>query len=546
MRAYLETFFSALSSGLSAFRPVLIVCLCFLSFLRFSAFEDNLILATSLFSFLAAVVVCFIPSRIVPVVAFTVSTLLFLFYFNMCVKIFFFVAPGPAISPSSMPTLQPYFYHETYSWLSSLGIHYHAALDGISLVFVVLSLFVLALCILASWVSCSTFVAYYYSLFLILHTLLIHVFTQHNFFLFFFFFEAVLIPMFLLIGVWGSRLQRVGAAYRFFLYTLLFSSFMLAALFYLQSVCGTLDWFSLFESLNSSRSPVSVMEARVIWFLCFLGFAVKIPIVPVHTWLPEAHVEAPTAGSMLLAGVLLKMGGYGMFRFLLPLFPEASHFFSPFVTMLCLLSILYGSLCALVHVDIKKIVAYSSVAHMGYSTLGFFTGSSAGILGALAGMVSHGFVSTALFFCVGVLYERYGTRNINHFSLLASVYPVFIVFFFFFCLANTGFPGTSSFVGEILVLIGLASFNLFSLLVAATSVFFSAAYSLWLFNRLAFAVESVDQRPVKFFADVGSRELFILIALAIPVLFFGLFPFSLVSMLEPSTAVYQLILSRFF
>jgi len=415
-----------------------------------------------------------------------------------------------------------FFQHEVVYWSTQTGIFYHFCLDAVSLFFVSLSNFVIVLCILASWNYPSFFRKEYFSLFLFIQFLLIHVFTQQNVLLFFVFFESVLIPMFLIIGVYGSRIQRVSAAYRFFLYTLLGSSFMLIGIFYIYSVRGTLDWFDLLE-LNRTL-PFSFKEQVVLWALFFIGFAVKVPLVPFHTWLPEAHVEAPTAGSMLLAGVLLKMGGYGIFHFLLPLFPLGTPYYFPVCSTLCLLSIFYGSLCAVVHIDIKKIVAYSSVAHMGYSILGLLVPNQSAVLGSLMGMISHGFISTGLFFCIGVLYERYGTRNITNYSCLTTFHPRFAFFFFIVAVANTGFPGTSSFVGEIMVLAGLASYNLFVTILAAFSVVLSALYSLWLFGRLMFAVEGITPFKFSSYSDLNRRETFILICLSFFIIFMGFFP----------------------
>jgi NADH-quinone oxidoreductase subunit M len=440
-----------------------------------------------------------------------------------------------------------YFSEEIILWLSQFGgFNYHLAIDAVSIYFITLTNFVIIICILASWNTPLIREKQYFASFLFINTLLIHVFTQINFFLFFLFFEAVLIPMFFIIGIWGSRTQRIGAAYRFFLYTLAGSSFFLAALSYLYVQFGTLDLTDLLFFMVT-KTPVSIdfSVQLLIWFLIFIGFAVKIPLVPVHTWLPEAHVEAPTAGSMLLAAVLLKMGGYGVFRFLLPLFPDATTFFFPLTATLCVLSIIYGSAAALVHQDMKKIVAYSSVAHMGYSMLGVFTMTHAGIYGGLGSMISHGLISTALFFSVGLLYERYGTRNITSYGSIALIYPIFSFYFFVFCLANTGFPGTSSFFPEIAVLTGLSVTNLMATILSASSVVLSAAYSLWLFGRVCFATEGFQPTAptLRAHGDLSYRESYIAgILLFFIVVVFGLFPAYFFGPLEqPVTFLLSLI-----
>lgn len=448
-------------------------------------------------------------------------------------------------SDRSVPSY--YFSEEIIPWLSQFGgFNYHLAVDAVSIYFITLTNFVIVICILASWNTPLIREKQYFASFLFINTLLIHVFTQINFFLFFLFFEAVLIPMFFIIGIWGSRTQRIGAAYRFFLYTLAGSSFFLAALSYLYAQFGTLDLTELLVFMVT-RSPISIDPSiqLLIWFLIFIGFAVKIPLVPVHTWLPEAHVEAPTAGSMLLAGVLLKMGGYGVFRFLIPLFPDATVYFFPLTATLCVLSIIYGSAAALVHQDMKKIVAYSSVAHMGYSMLGVFTMTHSGIYGGLASMISHGLISTALFFSVGLLYERYGTRNITSYGSIVLIYPVFTVYFFLFCLSNTGFPGTSSFFPEIAVLTGLSVTNLTATILAASSVVLSAGYSLWLFGRVCFATEGFEPTPPALLAhgDLSYRESYIAGILAfLIVVVFGFFPFYVFEPLEqPITFLLSII-----
>lgn len=348
---------------------------------------------------------------------------------------------------------------EWHSWLGVWNLDYLVGVDAISLYFILLSCFLTPVCILASWESVRYRLKEFLLLLLFVQLCLVNVFSVLDLLLFYLFFEAVIIPMFIIIGVWGSRLRRITAAFRFFLYTLVGSVVMLVALLYLYVTAGSLNLYTLYDL----RYPVSVQ--LLLWLAFFCSFAVKVPMFPVHVWLPEAHVEAPTAGSVLLAGILLKLGGYGFLRFSIPLFPEASARFAPAVFLLSLLGILYGSLTTLVQVDLKKIVAYSSVAHMGYVTLGLFTNSVEGVEGAVFLMLSHGLVSAALFLCVGFLYDRYGTRLLRYYGGLIGVMPIYSAFLLLFVIANLGLPGSSSFIAEFLVL--LAGFNANTLVGAA-------------------------------------------------------------------------------
>jgi NADH-quinone oxidoreductase subunit M len=400
-------------------------------------------------------------------------------------------------------------------WLSSFQMPYVLALDGVSLAFIVLSTFLTPICILASWES----IRYRQRTFLLLlfatQLCLIHAFGARDLLLFYLSFEAVVIPVFIIIGLWGSRLRRIGAAFRFFLYTIVGSLLMLVALVYLYLTTGSLHL--------SVLDGVSLDPTRefLLWFALFASFATKIPMVPLHVWLPEAHVEAPTAGSVLLAGILLKLGGYGFFRFSLPLFPQASCRLAPLVFMLSLLAILYSSLATLVQVDLKKAIAYSSVAHMNYATLGLFSGTSEGLGGALVLMVSHGLVSSGLFLAVGFLYDRYGSRLLRYYGGLAQLMPVYAGLLLVLFLANLSLPGTLSFVPEFLVLLGAFGANTFVALGATFGVIFSAAYSIWLYNRLCFGPVS---SALSAYSDLNGRELSLLVPLVVLVLVFGVFP----------------------
>lgn len=372
------------------------------------------------------------------------------------------------------------------------------------------------ICILASWSSISYCIKEYLICFLVLEFLLLNVFCVLDLFLFYIFFEAVLMPMFLIIGVWGSRTRKIRAAYQFFLYTLSGSLFMLLAILIIYFYAGTTD----LQVLLNLVFPIK--KQLILWLAFFIGFAVKVPMVPFHIWLPEAHAEAPTSGSVILAGVLLKIGAYGFLRFSLPIFPCATIFFTPIVFVLSLIAITYASLITLCQIDLKKIVAYSSISHMGFITLGIFTFNVQGIEGSILLMLSHGIVSSALFLCIGSLYDRYHTRVIKYYNGLVKVMPIFILFFIFFSFANLGFPGTSSFIGESLILFGLFKVNSFLTIFASFGLISSAAYSIWLINRISFGLLKVQY--FNYFQDISRREFLILLSLFIVVLWLGLHP----------------------
>jgi NADH-quinone oxidoreductase subunit M len=403
---------------------------------------------------------------------------------------------------------------EKAEWLDS-GISYQMGVDGISMLFVILTTFLMPLCILASWEAVQKRVKAYMIAFLLLETLMIGVFCALDLVLFYVFFEAGLIPMFIIIGVWGGK-RRVYASFKFFLYTLLGSVLMLLAIMAMYWNAGTTD----IPTLLAHDFPASMQTW--LWLAFFASFAVKMPMWPVHTWLPDAHVEAPTAGSVILAGILLKMGGYGFLRFSLPMFPLASDMFQPFVFTLSVIAIVYTSLVALMQEDMKKLIAYSSVAHMGYVTMGIFAMNTEGIDGAIFQMLSHGLVSSALFLCVGVIYDRMHTREIDAYGGLVNNMPKYAVVFLIFTMANVGLPGTSGFVGEFLTLLGVFRVNTWVALFAATGVILSAGYALWLYRRVVFGALTKDS--LKGLLDLSTREKVVIYPLVVLTIFYGVYP----------------------
>jgi len=405
-------------------------------------------------------------------------------------------------------------FQESGEWLGG-SIGYRMGVDGISMLFVILTTFLMPFCILASWQSVQLRVKEYMVAFLVLETLMIGVFCALDLVMFYVFFEASLIPMFLIIGVWGGK-RRVYASYKFFLYTLLGSVLMLIALMAMYWDAGTTD----IPTLMAHGFPGSMQTW--LWLAFFASFAVKMPMWPVHTWLPDAHVEAPTAGSVILAAILLKMGGYGFLRFSLPMFPLASEMFAPLVFTLSVVAIVYTSLVALAQEDIKKLIAYSSVAHMGYVTMGIFTMTEQGVQGALFQMLSHGIVSGALFLCVGVIYDRMHTRDISAYGGLVNRMPFYAVAFLIFTMANVGLPGTSGFVGEFLTLMGAFQVNTWVALLATSGVILSAAYALYLYRRVVFG--ALDKESLKSITDLTLREKVILVPMIILTILFGFYP----------------------
>jgi NADH-quinone oxidoreductase subunit M len=403
---------------------------------------------------------------------------------------------------------------EQSDWFSH-AISYKVGVDGISMPFVLLTTFLMPICIAASWTSIEKRVKEYMIAFLVLETLMIGVFVALDLVLFYLFFEGVLIPMFLIIGIWGGK-RRVYAAFKFFLYTLTGSLLMLLAIMTMYWTAGTSDIEVL---LKTSFAP-SVQTW--LWLAFFASFAVKMPMWPVHTWLPDAHVEAPTAGSVILAGILLKMGGYGFIRFSLPMFPEASHNFAPLIYALSIVAIIYTSLVALVQEDMKKLIAYSSVAHMGFVTMGLFAANTQGVQGAVYQMISHGLVSGALFLCVGVVYDRMHTREIAAYGGLVQRMPHYAVAFMVFTLANIGLPGTSGFIGEFLTLIGTFQANAWVAFFATTGVILSAAYALYLYRRIIFGV--IEKPNLMGMTDLSVREIATLGPLLVLTIYYGVHP----------------------
>jgi NADH-quinone oxidoreductase subunit M len=414
---------------------------------------------------------------------------------------------------------------ERTEWIPRFDIHYHLGVDGISVLLVLLNSFVTVLVVWAGWEVITTRVAQYMGAFLIMSGLINGVFAALDGVLFYTFFEAMLIPMYLIIGVWGGP-NRVYAALKFFLYTLLGSLLMLVALIYLYNVSETfaiLDWYKV---------PLELSVQILLFVAFFLAFAVKVPMWPVHTWLPDAHVEAPTGGSVVLAAITLKVGAYGFIRFILPIVPDASRYLADFVITLSLIAVVYIGFVALVQADMKKLIAYSSISHMGFVTLGFFLFSPLGAEGGLAQMISHGFVSAALFLCVGVMYDRMHSRLISDYGGVVNTMPRFAAFMMLFAMANSGLPGTSGFVGEFMVILAAVKANFWLGFTAAITLILGAAYTLWMYKRVIFG--PVANGNVAALTDVGRREFWLLGVVALAVLAMGVFPKAFIDVMHVS------------
>jgi NADH-quinone oxidoreductase subunit M len=413
-------------------------------------------------------------------------------------------------------------------WIERFNINYHLGVDGISFWFVPLTAFITVIVVLASWESITERVNQYMGAFLILSGLMIGVFTALDGMLFYVFFEATLIPMYLIIGIWGGP-NKIYAAFKFFLYTLLGSLLMLIALIYLYNQSG-----GSFDIAAWHKMPLSSTAQTLLFFAFFAAFAVKVPMWPVHTWLPDVHVEAPTGGSAVLAAIMLKLGAYGFLRFSLPIAPDASREWAWLMIALSLVAVIYVGLVAMVQKDMKKLVAYSSVAHMGFVTLGFFIFNDLGVSGGLVQMIAHGFVSGAMFLSIGVLYDRVHSREIAAYGGVVNTMPNFTAFALLFAMANCGLPGTAGFVGEWMVILGAVKANFWIGLAAATALIFGAAYTLWMFKRVYLG--PVGNSHVKALTDIGSREFLILSLLAIAVLAMGLYPRPFTDVMDASVA----------
>jgi len=417
---------------------------------------------------------------------------------------------------------------EKMPWIGRFNINYFLGIDGLSLWFIPLTAFITLIVVISAWQVIENKLAQYMGAFLILSGLMIGVFCALDGLLFYVFFEATLIPMYIIIGVWGGP-NRVYAAIKFFLYTFLGSVMMLVALLYMYVESG-----GSFDILVWHKLPLSMSEQILIFLALLAAFAVKVPMWPVHTWLPDAHVEAPTGGSVVLAAIMLKLGAYGFLRFSLPITPDASHYLSGFMITLSLIAVIYIGLVAIIQADMKKLVAYSSIAHMGFVTLGFFAFNDMALQGGIAQMISHGFVSGAMFLCIGVLYDRLHSRQIADYGGVVNTMPKFAAFFILFSMANCGLPGTSGFVGEFMVILGAVQFNFWIGLLAAVALILGAAYSLWLAKRVIFGV--IGNARVAQMADLNKREFFMLGLLGIAVLAMGVYPAPFIDAMQVSVA----------
>ena len=431
----------------------------------------------------------------------------------------------PLIAGFDTSTAQMQFV-EKMLWIERFSVHYHLGVDGLSFWFVPLTAFITVIVVIASWTNIQERVNQYMGAFLILSGLMIGVFAALDGLLFYVFFEATLIPMYLIIGIWGGP-NRIYAAFKFFLYTLLGSLLTLVAIIYLYNAAG-----GSFDILTWHQLPLGKLPQTLVFFAFFAAFAVKVPMFPVHTWLPDVHVEAPTGGSAVLAAIMLKLGAYGFLRFSMPIAPDAAREWAWLIITLSLIAVLYVGVVAWVQKDMKKLVAYSSVAHMGFVTLGFFVFNDIGVSGGIAQMIAHGFVSGAMFLCIGVLYDRVHSREIADYGGVVNVMPKFSAFALLFSMANCGLPATAGFVGEWMVILASVKFNFWIGVLAASAVIWGAAYSLWMYKRVYLG--EVTHAHVKNMQDLNSREFLVLSVLAIAVLFMGIYPKPFTDVIDPS------------
>ena len=420
--------------------------------------------------------------------------------------------------------LSKFQFVDKFLWLEFLNINFFLGVDSISILFILLTTFIYPLCVLTSWNNIKENFKEFIIIFLMMESLLLIVFTVLDLFLFYIFFESILIPMFLIIGVWGSRRRKVRASYLFFLYTLLGSVLMLLAILVIYLQVGTTDYQVLLLTNFSENTQ------KLLWMAFFISFASKIPMVPVHIWLPEAHVEAPTIGSVILAGILLKLGSYGFIRFSIPLFSFGAIYYSPIVYTIATISIIYTSLTAIRQTDLKRIIAYASIAHMNLIMLGIFSLNIQGVAGSIVQMISHGIVASALFLCVGVVYDRHHTRLLKYYSGLVQVMPVFITLFLIFTFANAALPGTCNFVGEVMLFTGIFQDNIFITVLASLGIILSGAYSLWLFNRIAYG--NIKINFIKNFVDLNKREFMVFLPLVFLTIFLGIYPTPIIDKLS--------------
>ena len=465
----------------------------------------NLLMYILIFPIIGVLILCFIPAKekkLLKVITLNVTFVSFLgslllwSFFNKSIGFFQFVLE--------------------FNWFYFLNVTFSLGIDGISLFFLFLTTLLIPLCVLISWNSVTNNLKEFLILFLVLDILLIGVFSVLDLLFFYIFFESVLIPMYIIIGIWGSRERKILAAYYFFLYTLLGSVVMLISIVYILNQVGTTDYETL---LTFSFSE---LEQKLIWFSFFFSFASKVPMIPIHLWLPEAHVEAPTAGSVLLAGILLKLGTYGFIRFSLPLFPKASFFFAPLVYTIAAVGIIYTSFTAIRQTDFKRIIAYTSIAHMNLVILGIFSFNCIGVEGAIFQSLSHGFVASSLFLIISIVYDKYKTRLVQYYGGLASVMPIYILVFLIFTMANIGLPGTSSFVGEFLILTGSFKVNSSITFLGATTMVIGGNYSLWLFNRISYG--NLKIQYTKKFLDLSLQEFLIFLPLLVGTFVTGVYP----------------------